>query len=145
MKKVIKPILHIAFLIPMTAIAMGSIEFIAQTFDLLPDYFAVFKIPYVFLITSIIIISGIPLFWLANRMMQALKKLKKPTLIDHVWQSIFYYFIIAFCLINWVFSGFDSGENDVYFVTWLIISIVAIVVNYLFLFYSGKSTSPDNV
>jgi len=62
LKKVITPIIHAAFIIPLLTIAMGSIELMARIFGLLPDYIAVFRVPYVFLIIGIIIISGIPLF-----------------------------------------------------------------------------------
>lgn len=132
MKKIITPIIHLVFLFPLTFIAMGSIEFIARTFGLLPDYILVFRIPYIFLIISIILLSSTLLFWLANRLMQLLEKLKKPTIYDYIRQSIFYYFIICYILLNWISSGFTGNEDDVYFLTGLSISIVSIVINVLF-------------
>ena len=132
MKKIITPIIHLAFLFPLTIIAMGSIEFIARTFDLLPDYILVFRMPYIFLIIGIILISSTLLFWLANGLMQLLEKLKTPTIYDYIRQSIFYYFIIFYILLNWISSGFAGNEDDVYFLTGLCISIVSIVINIIF-------------
>lgn len=134
MKKIITPIVHVLFLFPMTFIAMGSIELVARHFDLVPDYIAVFRVPYVFLIIGVITISGIPLFWLANRLMRAIEKLQSTTAYDHLRQSILFYFIIAYSVGTWVFSGFKGNEDDVYFLTWSGISLVSIVMNYLFLF-----------
>lgn len=122
----------------MTFIAMGSIELVARSFGLIPDYIAVFKIPFIFVIISVIVISGIPLFWLANRFMRALEKLQSTTIYDHLRQSIFFYLIIAYSLGTWVFSGFKGGEDDVYFLTFLVISIVSIATNLVFLFRGRK-------
>ena len=123
----------------MMAIAMGAIEFMAQRFDLLPDYIQVYKIPYIFLIGGIILISGILVYNLANRLMKGLEKLKKPTFLDHARQSIFYYLLLLAIFINWIFVGYSGGENDVYFVCFLMISIVAIGMNYHCLFKFRKS------
>ena len=138
MKKIITPIINLAFLFPMTFITMGSIELVARSFGLIPDYISVFKIPFIFIIISVIVISGIPLFWLANRFIQELEKLKSTTIYDHFRQSIFFYLIIAYSLGIWVFSGFKSEEDDVYFLTFLVISIVSIVINLIFLFLRHK-------
>ena len=139
MKKITTPIIHAVFLIPLTFVAMGSIELIARVFGLLPDYIAVFRVPYVFLIIGIIIISGIPLFWLANRLMQVLEKLRSPAIYDHFRQSIFFYFIIVYILLTWISSGFSGSEDDVYFLTFSGISIVSIVINLIFLFRRRKA------
>ena len=91
-RKIITPIIHAAFLIPLLTIAMGSIERMARTFGILPDYIRVFEAPYIFLTIGIIVISGIPLFWLDNLLMQGIEKLHRPTIYDHLRQSIFFYF-----------------------------------------------------
>ena len=65
---------------------------------------------------------------------QVFEKLKNPSIYDHVRQSIFFYFIILYVLVTWIFYGFTGSEDDVYFLTGLAISIVAIVINYKFLF-----------
>jgi len=131
MKKIITPIIHAAFLIPLLIIAMGSIELMARSFGLLPDYIHVFEVPYVFLTIGIIVISGIPLFWLANRIMQGLEKLHSPTTYDHFRQSFFFYFIIVFSLSHWIFSGFNGSVDDLYFLTLSTFSLVSIMINYI--------------
>ena len=86
MEKVLTPIIHVLFLIPLLTIAMGSSEFFARTFDLLPDYMSVYRFPYVFIMIGIIGISGIPLFWLANLLMQRIEKVNGPGKLAHFRQ-----------------------------------------------------------
>ena len=140
MKKALTPIIHALFLIPLLTIAMGAIELIAKHFDLVPDYFAVYRAPQVFLIVGTIIFAGIPLYLLANRIIKALEKWNDPSIKDHLRQSIFYYFIIAFCLLNWFLAGFKGNISDVYFLTVLSISLISICINYWALFYSKRDT-----
>ena len=140
MKKAIAPFIHALFLIPLLTIAMGAIELIAKHFDLVPDYFDVYRMPQVFLIAGTIICAGIPLFLLANRMIKALEKWKDPSINDHLRHSIFYYFIIVFCLLNWFLVGFNGNISDVYFLTGVSISLISICVNYWALFYSKRDT-----
>ena len=139
MKKIIIPIIHLVFLIPLLTIAMGFVELIARTFGLLPDYIRVFEVPFVFLMIGIIVISGIPLFWLANRLMQGLEKLHSPTIYDHFRQSIFFYFIIVYSLSAWIFSGFSGNVDDLYFLTLSGFSLISIMINYIFLFRRRKA------
>lgn len=112
---------------------MGSIELMAQTFNLLPDYIRLFEVPFIFLTISIMLIFGTPLFWLANRLMQRLEKLQGPTVNDHFRQSIFFYFIIVYSSSTWIFSGFRGNEDDLYFLTLSGFSLMSIVINYFFL------------
>lgn len=138
MKKITTPIIHAAFLIPLLTIAMGSIELMTRTFGLLPDYIRVFEVPYIFLTIGIIVIAGIPLFWLANRLMQRLEKLHGPTIYDHFRQSIFFYLIIVYSVSAWIFSGFSGSVDDLYFLTLSSFSLISLVVNYIFLFQKLK-------
>jgi len=140
MKKLITPLVHLPFLIPILAIAMGSIELMARRFDFLPDYIRAFEVPYVFLTLGIIVIFSSLLFWLANRLMQFLDKLANPGIYDHFRQSIFFYLITACILASWIFNGFTGGEDDVYFVTMVTISVVAITLNCIFLIRKRKTT-----
>lgn len=134
MKKMLAPLIHAAFLIPLIAIAMASIELIARVFRLLPDYIRVFEWPYIFLIIGVMFISGIPLFWLANHLMQAIERLQSPSLFDHLRQTIVFYLIIGLISFAWISSGFSGGEDDVYFLTFLGYSLLSIAVNLIFLF-----------
>jgi hypothetical protein len=43
--KIVTPIIHALFLVPMLFIAMGSIELMARRFELLPDYIRLFELP----------------------------------------------------------------------------------------------------
>ena len=138
MKKIITPILNAAFLIPLLIIAMGSIELMVQSFGLSSDYIRVFEVPYVFLTIGIIVISGIPLFWFANRLMQRIEKLRRPTIYDHFRQSIFFYFIIVYSLSTWIFSDFNANVDNLYFLTLSAFSIVSIMINYI-LFQKRKA------
>ena len=133
MKKLITPIIYGLFLFPNLAVAMGSIEYIANKFNLLPNYIDVFRIPYLFLIIGIILLFGIPCFWLANHLLRRIEKYNNPTFTDHFRQALFYYFIIICVFTAWIFIGYSANEDDVYFLTGLTISAVAIIINFIFL------------
>ena len=134
MKKLIAPLIHALFLLPILAITMWTIELTAKKFGLIPDYIQVFKIPYLFIIVGIMVILATPWFWLANRLMRSIEKLISPTFFDHLRLSIFYYFVICGVLLAWIIIGYSGNEDDVYFITFLGISIIAILSNYAFLF-----------
>lgn len=131
MKKVITPIIHTAFLIPLLIIAMGSTELIARSFELLPDYIRVFEMPYIFITISIIILSGIPIYFIASRLLLRLEKLHGINFYDHIRQSIFYYIVIIYSLTRWLFYGFFSNEDDLYLLTMSAYSLIAIMINYI--------------
>ena len=66
--------------------------------------------------------------------MQRVEQLPKPSVADHLRQSIFFYFIIVYSLSTWIFSGFSGSEDDLYFLTLSSISLVSAAVNQIFLF-----------
>ena len=138
MKKILTPLLHVAFLIPSLAIAMGAIELMARSFGFLPDYIRVFKPPYIFLTIGIILISGFPIFWMANQFIQRIEKLQNPTISDHLRQAVFFYLILAACFSKWMFSGFFGNEDDLYFLVFTSYSLMAILVNGFILFRKPK-------
>lgn len=134
MKKIISILIHIIFLIPLLIIAMGLVELIASKFGLLPDYIRVFEMPYILLMIGIIVIFGIPVFWLANRLMYAIEKVQIPTIYDHLRQSVFFYIIIIYSLFTWISNGFQGSVSDLYFLILSGFSMISILVNYIFLF-----------
>ncbi len=66
--------------------------------------------------------------------MQRVEQLPKPSVADHLRQSIFFYFIIVYSLSTWILTGFSGSEDDLYFLTLSSISLVSVMVNTIFLF-----------
>lgn len=130
MKKLIAPVIYIGFLIPILAITMSAIEVTARKYDFIPDYIIAFQYPYILIIIFVVLTFGIPIYWLANRLIQIVDKIKSPSFQNHFRQSLFYYILITLILMSWMFRGFEGGEDDVYFLSFLIISLLAITSNY---------------
>ena len=63
--KLITPIIYVAFLFPMTGIAVG-IEAIARTVSILGEYRGTINFQIFIVFVCSIFVIGIPLFWLAN-------------------------------------------------------------------------------
>jgi hypothetical protein len=112
---------------------------LARETDILGEYEGVIDTPLIITFLSGIIIFGIPLFWLANALMQSIEKLHSPSIYDYLRQSIFLFIIIAYCTSTWIAHGFSGNEEDGYLLLWLGISLVAIVINYIFLFRRRKA------
>jgi len=140
MKKLITPIIHAVFLIPLTGITVG-IETLAREMGILGEYEGVIDTSLFVTFFSGIIIFGIPLFWLANVIMQSIEKLQSPSIYDYLRQSIFLFIIIIYSTSTWISHGFSRNEEDGYLLLWLGISLVAIVINYIFLFRIRKVNS----
>ena len=131
--KLITPIIYVAFLIPMTGIAVG-IEAVARTIGILGEYKGLIDLPIFIVFFYSIIAVGIPLFWLTNLLIQKLEKLINPSTLDHLRQSLFFYLVVIYSLVSWIVKGAGNNEEDGYLLMWIGISIVGIVMNYLFLF-----------
>jgi di/tricarboxylate transporter len=127
MKAFITPLIYVTFLIPMTAITVSITMFLERVIDYQLDFVGFIEG------ALIIVIFGIPVFWLANCVLQRIEKRDRPTLHDHIRQSIFLYLIIIYCLSNWSVHGFSGSEEDFYFLLWSGSSLVGIVIHYLFL------------
>ncbi len=132
MMKLITPLIHVAFLIPLTGIAVG-VEAFLRSAAVLGEYKGVIDLPLFIMFLSSIIIFGIPLFWLANLLMQRFEKPHGPTVYDHFRQSLFFYLIVIYSSATWIARGFGNTEEDGYLLLWIGISLVGIVVNYKFL------------
>lgn len=141
MKKIFTPLIHIIFLFPLTAISVG-VEMLARDMDILGEYAGVIDMPTFLTFATSVIIIGLPLFWLANTIMQRIEKLQNPALYDFIRQSVFFFMIIIYAILTWISRGFYGNEEDGYLLLWLGISLVAIVVNYIFLF-SNRSTKSN--
>lgn len=138
MRKLITPILYAAFLIPLTGIAVG-IEAILRTVGILGEYKGVIDLSLTITFISSIVIIGVPLFWIANMLIQRLEHLQSPKLLDHFRQSLFYYLIAIFSVATWITRGFKNNEDDGYLLLWMGISLVGILINYLFMLMRRKS------
>ena len=131
MKKLITPVIHAFFLPPMTGLTVG-IELIARNIGLLGEFEGVIDTPTAILFFFAIIICGIPVFWLANVLMQYVEKGQKPGKNDFIRQSVLYFLIMFYCLSVWASDGFQLYEEDGYLLLWSGISMLAIVINYFF-------------
>jgi hypothetical protein len=138
MKKLITPIIHVVFLVPLTGITVG-VEMFERKTGILGEYEGVIDTPTIITFCSGIIIFGIPLFWLANVLMQSIEKLHSPKIYDYLRQSIFLFLIIIYSASTWITRGFSGNEEDGYLLLWLGISLVAIAINYIFLFRRRKA------
>ena len=133
MKRIITPFIHLTFLIPLTGITVAGLMLIERTYGFQLDLTGLIEG------SLIIIIFGIPLFMLANRLMQGPEKLLSPSILDHLRQSLFFYLIIIYSLSTWIFEGFSDSESNGYLLLWSGGSLVAIVVNCIFLFRKHKT------
>ena len=138
MRKLITPIIHIALLIPLTGIAVG-VETLVRADGILGEYKGVIDLPLIIMFLSSIIIFGIPLFWIANLLMQGLENLPGPSTYDHLRQSLFFYLIVIYGLTTWIAQGFSGNEEDGYLLLWISISLIGIMINYIFLFMRRKT------
>lgn len=136
-KKLITPIIHVVFLVPLTGITVG-VEMFARKTGILGEYADVIDIPSFITFFSGIIIFGIPLFWLANVLMQSIEKLHSPGIYDFLRQSILFLIIIIYCTSTWITYGFSGNEEDAYLLLWLGISLVAILINCVYLFRKSR-------
>jgi len=137
MKKIITPIIYSTFLFAITGISVG-VEILSRATGIIGEYIGVIDLPSTILFTGSILIFGIPLFWLANHLLQLLEKIPNPTIYDHIRQSLLYYLMIIYTSTIWIAYGFSGNEEDGYFLLWLGISLVAIVINWIFLFRRRK-------
>ena len=139
MRKLITPIIYTVFLLPVTGIAVGM-EALMRALGIIGEYQGVIDLPLFLLFLNSIIIFGFPLFWLANLLIQKLEKLHSPIVVDHFRQSLLYYLMVIYSLATWMARGFNNREEDGYLLLWIGISLIGIVVNYLFLFKRRKVT-----
>jgi len=139
-KKLITPIIYVIFLLPLTGISVG-VEMLARETGILGEYTGLIDTPTVLTFSSSVIIFGLPLFWLANAIMQSIEKLHNPSIYDFIRQSIFFFMIIIYAILTWIFCGFSGNEEDGYLLLWLGISLIASLINYIFLFQKRKANS----
>jgi hypothetical protein len=139
-KKLITPIIYVIFLLPLTGISVG-VEMLARETGILGEYTGLIDTPTVLTFSSSVIIFGFPLFWLANAIMLSIEKLHNPSIYDFIRQSIFFFMIIIYAILTWIFCGFSGNEEDGYLLLWLGISLIASLINYIFLFQKRKANS----
>lgn len=132
MKKIITPIINGVLLLPLTAISVAC-EFAARRYGILSEWEGLIDPPILILGGSLIIVFGIPFFWFSNRLTLRFEKLKNAKTFDHFRQSLFFYLTIILSLLTWIFRGYSGTEDDGYLLLWSGYSIVAIVINYLFI------------
>ena len=111
----------------------------ARKIGILGEYQGVMDMPTIVTFLCAIVVSGIPIFWVANLIVQAIEKLSYPKTSDHIRQSFFLYIIIIYVIITWIVHGFTGGEEDGYLMLWSGISFIAIMMNYIFLFHILKA------
>lgn len=134
MRKLVTPIFHALFLLPLTGISVAS-EMTARRIGLLPEWEGVIDTPLLFFGAVLILVVGIPFFRLANKFLQRFEKLTTPSIYDHIRLSLFFYIIVILCASIWVWNGYHSSEEDGYFLVWTGYSLIAIFSNYYYLFH----------
>lgn len=131
-KRSITPIMYTLFLLVMTALSV-ALEMVGRILGILPEYTGLIDRPMVILGLCVILIAGVPVFLLANHLIQHIEKPNTFTLYDHIRQSSLFYLMGIYSLSTWISHGFAKNEEDAYLLMWLGISIVAVVVNYMFI------------
>jgi hypothetical protein len=134
LKKIISPILYAAFLVPVLIGTVAVVASLESTIWL--SRFILVGLPEAFI--SLIVIGAL-LFWLANKLMTGLEKLRKPNNLDHLRQSSLYYFAVLYTLISLMRSGYHGGLGEAYMLMGLAISVWAIIVNQIFLYKRRKA------
>ncbi|MFA6024220.1 MAG: hypothetical protein WC777_03325 [Candidatus Gracilibacteria bacterium] len=85
-----------------------------------------------------IVVIGSLLFWLANKLMAELEKLRKPNSLDHFRQSSFYYVASIYASTYLIQHGYYGGLSEAYMLIALAISVWAIIINTVFLYKRHK-------
>ncbi len=126
------PFIYVALLFPMTAIAVGA-ETIARKIGVLGEYHGVIDFPGFIFFSCIILLTGIPIYWIASMLLLRIEKLTNPGLKDHLRQSAFFYIILISNFTIWTYQGFNNNEERAYLLMWMAISFVGIITNYIYL------------
>ena len=130
--KWISPLLYTVLLLLITGLSIGG-EAVVREMGILGPYQGYIDVQTFLFFDIAIIVFGVPIFWAANFLINRLEGNMGATKGVHFRQSAGYYLIGLVCLFTWVSNGFGNAEEDGYLLIWLGISIVAIVVNFLFL------------
>lgn len=133
-KKIISPILYVAFLVPVFV----STIFIVASLDSTIGLSRIILVGALEACLSIVVIGSL-LFWLANGLMTRLEKLLKPNSLDHFRQSSLFYLVLLYVFISLIRYGFYGGLGEAYMLLELAISIWAIFVNAVFLYTRRKA------
>ena len=130
--KWISPLLYSVQLVVLTGLTIGA-EAVARSIGVLATYQGSIDVQTFLLFDIAILVFGIPVFWVTNLLINRLERTVEVTKGTHFRQSAGFYLVGFISLFNWINSGFGNTEEDGYLLIWLGISVVGIVMNYLFL------------
>ena len=128
-KKIISPVIYIAFFIPIFIGTIFMLAIVEKTIGFSFGYYGHAEMPVFILILSI-------LLWPANHIMIKFEKLQKPEMLGHFRQAVLYYVLMIFAVIFFLRFNYGTGFGlgDAYMLTILMISVLAAIINALFLF-----------
>lgn len=129
LKKIISPVIYAAFFIPIFLGTVFLLAVIERTIGFSFGYYGHVEMPVFILILS-------TLLWPANHIITKVEKLQKPKIQDHFRQSVLYYVSTIFAVMFFIRFNYGTGFGlgDVYMLMILIISVLAVIINALFLF-----------
>ena len=130
--KLIAPLFYTVLLLVLTGLSIGA-EAIVRELGVLGPYQGYIDMQTFLFFDIVIIAFGVPIFWIANFLINRLEGTVEVTKGVHFRQSSGFYLMGVICLYNWINNGFGNTEEDGYLLIWLGISIIGIVMNYLFL------------
>lgn len=130
MRKIISPFIYIAFLIPAFLGFIAVISFVENSVGFLFDLNGLVELP-LFVITI-----GSILFIIANVVIARFEKLSKPTVLDHLRQSVGFYILGLAIVVKLAPQGFNTAAlRDALRFAILIISLWAIVINAMYIIH----------
>lgn len=141
MKKLVTPIIYFLSLFPLTAITIW-IEMIMRSQGWLGEYQGVIDLPTFIMFMISLIIVGAPFFLLVNLLIRRIESLDEYGISDHFRQSLIFYIAGIISLITWMINGFGNSEGDGYLLLWTGISLLGILVNFIFI--KNKMKAPNN-
>lgn len=130
MKRILSPIIYIAFLIPTFVEFIVLVTFVENTVGFLFDLNGLVEL------LLFVIIFGSALFWVANMVLSRFETLSKPTGWDHLRQSLGYYFFVLAIGFKLAPQGFNTAAlHDALLFVIFIISAWAIIINAMYILY----------
>ena len=123
------PIIYAASLVPIIIILISILSYVEN------KYFGfLFGLAGIVEVIIVIATFGTLILWLANDIISGLEKLHKPSISDHVRQSIIFYLIVLLTLLNFFSKGYNGGLHEGMLLISLLISGWAIILNAIFLY-----------
>ncbi len=129
MKKIISPIIYFTFIVPTFLGFIVVITFLENTVGFLFDLMGLIEIP------LYVITLGSLFFCTACVVLTRFEKLLKPTVWDHLRQSVGFYVLTFAIGLKLVPLGYTSSLKDALLIVTFVIAVWAIIINAVYTLY----------